>query len=95
MVGWGPCDADLVTPKDEQVEIELARRPAPSVAAAEGPLDAFEGGQQPQGSRGGVRAGGEVEGDDSVPELRLVGHPDGRRGIEARHAPQACPGECG
>ena len=74
--------------EDEQVEIELARAPAPPLAPPEGAFEPLE--RDEQGGRAGGRIGAtrDVEGDDGVPELGLVLDPDRPAGVEARDGRQ-------
>ncbi len=72
--------------EDEQIEIELARAPAPALAPPEGALEPLEGDEQRRRSGGRIGAGRDVECDDRVPELGLIGYPDRRRRVEARDA---------
>ncbi len=78
-----------MTAEDEQVQVELPGTPALAFAASEGALQALERDQERQRPGLGVRAGGDVEGDDRVAELGLVQDPDGSGGIQPRHADQA------
>jgi hypothetical protein len=79
----------------EQVEVELARAPAAACAAPERPLEALQRGQQCR--RAGLWRGArrDVERDDGIVEVRLVGDADRPRNVEARNATQPRPGQRG
>lgn len=86
-------DGDARPPERQEVEIELARAPAPSLPAPERALERLERDQDGQRARLGVETARDFECDDSVAELRLVGHADRRRGIEPGDAAEPSPGK--
>ena len=87
-----PLDRDPRPTEDEQVEVELARAPAPSLPAPEGALERLELGQERQRPGRRVGSGRRVDRDDGVAELGLVGDADRRGRVQARHVAEAVPG---
>lgn len=85
----GPLDREPSAPEHEQVEVELAGAPARARLTAEGRFETLQLDEQRDGPGLRVGAGRHVEGDGRVPEVGLVGHPDGGRRIEARDTPEA------
>jgi hypothetical protein len=75
----------------EEVEIELARTPAPPPLPPERALERLQGSEQ--GLRAGLRVGPgrHVQGDDRVVELGLIGHADGCRQVQPGYAAQPRP----
>ena len=74
--GRRAIEREPMTPEQEQVEIDLARAPARARATAELAFDALEGDQQiRRGDVWGSR-GRDVQGDDCIAELGLVGDAD-------------------
>jgi hypothetical protein len=86
--GWS-FDGDPVATEDEKIQIELAWPPPLTLAPPERPLEALEGDEQGKRASDRVGAAGNVERDDGVAELRLIGDPDGLRGKESRDASQS------
>jgi hypothetical protein len=85
----GTLDPQPGTPEDQQVEVQFARTPSTAVLPTKGPLDPLERRQESDRSRRRVRSGGNVERDDSVSELRLVGDTHGSGGVQTRNSTQA------
>ena len=89
----GSLDGDAPAPEDQQVEVELARTPALTLLPPERALEPLERGQERDRAGFGVAAGGDVQGDDGVPEFGLVGDADRLGRVEPRDAAQADPGD--
>ena len=87
-------DGEAGATVDEQVEVDLARPPAPARLTTERSLHGLELREQFQGPARGVRGGRNVQGDDGVrgtragPCRRLV------LSVKARDAAESCAGEC-
>ena len=77
-VGWS-FDRDARPPEHQEVELELARTPAPPMPPAELALQVLEPGEEVEGAGRGIRAGRHVEGDGRVVEVGLVGDADRAR----------------
>ena len=88
-----PLDREPVAAEDQEVEVELARPPALPLAPAELALEVLQRDEQVHGAGRGVRARRDVERDDGVQEVGLVGDTDGRRAVEARDAAEASAGQ--
>jgi hypothetical protein len=78
-------DGEPGAPEDEQVEVEFARTPASSDPPAGRSLEVLERDEQGRRTGGRIGAGRDVEGDDRIAELGLVGHADRRRRIQPGH----------
>ncbi len=77
----------------EQVEIELSRSPALALLTPERPLEPLQGNEQRDGGRLRIRAARDVEGDDGVPELRLIDEAHGLGRIEPRDPDESDAGQ--
>ena len=90
----GRSTASACPTEDEDVEVELARAPAPTLPPAELALEVLQRREQLERSRSsGPRPAGDVEGDDRVVEIGLVGDADRWRDVEPRDAPRRAPRE--
>jgi hypothetical protein len=88
-------DRELGAAEEEQVQVELARTPAPPAAAAEAALEALHRREETRRARRRVRAGRHVERRNRVAEFRLIGDPDRRGGVQPGDAPEPHAGKRG
>ncbi len=92
--GFGrTLDLDPVPAEHEEVQVQLARPPPLAVATPERRLEPLERDEEGEGAGRRVRAAWNVDRDDGVAELGLVGDADRLRGIEPGNRPQPCPGQ--
>jgi dipeptidase E len=89
----GPLHRDPRPTEHDEIQVELARAPAPPDAASEGALEVLEARQQGQRARCRVRTGRHVECHGGVAELGLVDDPHRFGRVEAGDASQAYAGE--
>ena len=81
--------------EDEQVEVELARTPAPPAAAPEVALEALQRREERRRARRRIRACRNVERDDRVAEVGLIGDADRGGDVQPGDAPKPHAGERG
>jgi hypothetical protein len=82
-------DGEAVAAEEQEIEVQLARAPAPALTATELAFEPLERDEQVRGPRSRVGAGWDVEHDDRVQEVGLVGDADRLRSIQARDASEA------
>ena len=89
--GW-PFDIDGMAPEDQQVEVELARSPAPTAAPTGATLEGLEPAEQLERRDGGFAATDpDVERDGSIPEFWLIGDAPRRGRVQPRDAGDVDP----
>lgn len=74
--------------EDQQIKVQFARAPALAVLSPECMLETLERHEQGSSAGLGVRARRHVQGDDGIPEVRLVLDANRRRNVEPRDAPE-------
>lgn len=87
--GGRPRDRQPLPPEQEEIEVEDARPPATTGLPARRALDRLQREEQLEGARRWIRAARHVEGDDGVPERRLVDDTDRPGQVEARDTAKA------
>ena len=75
-------DGEPRATEHQEVEIKLARAPAPAVASPECTLEFLQSGEEIRCAGFRIGSARDVEGDCRVPEFGLVGHTDGRGGVQ-------------
>ena len=88
-------DRELGAAEDEQVEVELPWTPAPPVAAPEVALEALQRREERRRSRRRIGAGRNVECDDRVAKVGLIGDADRGGDVQPGDAPEPHAGERG
>jgi hypothetical protein len=90
-----PLDVDAVATVDQEVEVELARSPSRAPPTTGLSLKGLETAEQCEGGGLGIRGvGGDVQRNDRVPELGLVGDAPRRGRIQPRHAADRHAWQC-
>jgi hypothetical protein len=88
-----PFDGEPMAAEHEEVEVELARPPALSLAAAGFALECLQCDEEIRGTDRGIRPRRDVEGCDRIQEVRLVRDADGFRAVQPGHATEASAGQ--
>lgn len=74
--------------EDQEVEVQFARAPALAVLTPERTLKALQRDEEPKGAGLGIQPRRHIQGDDGVPEVRLVHNTDRLRHVQARDPPE-------
>ena len=90
---WGPFDGESVPAEEQEVEVQLARTPAPTHSSAELALEALQRHQQVRRAGGRIRTAGEIERGNRIQEVGLIHDADRLRPVEARDASQMRAGQ--
>lgn len=90
-----PIHGETIPAEHEEIEVELAGTPAPAPATTGLALQVLECDEEVRGARRGIGSRGDIERDDRVQEVRLIGDAHGLRAVQPRDATEASAGQGG